>query len=131
MPSYVTLGSRQLTGVADTTGNNSGNWTVSFTPDIINVNVPYFEIWHIVVNGAAGSSFNSYIDAHQFDTNQVGFQNSWDPAQPILMRPGETLYFYYSDPITDNTPPSITIWLRFDFELPVNQRNAGGLGVSH
>jgi hypothetical protein len=117
---YVPLGSRNLTGVADNTGNNTGNWTVSFTPDVLNCNLPYFEVCHIVVAGAGGSNFGVYIDLQFWDTNQNGFLNSWDPAVPMPLRPGQTLYFYYSDPITDNTPPVITVWLRYDQDIRAN-----------
>lgn len=128
MSTYVPLGSRKFTGVADLTGNNGGNWTVSFTPDQLSVNVPYFEVCHIVVNGAAGSSFLVFIDLQQWDSNQNGFNNSWDPAVPMPLRPGNTLYFYYSDPVSDNTPPTVTIWLRYDQDITAN-RLAGPLGV--
>lgn len=109
-----TLGPRTAKGAADQTGNNSGNWTVVFDPATLNVNVAEFEVYHMVVLGAPGSTFNVYVDSHQWDTNVFGTQNSWDPSQPLIMRPGETLYFYYSDPITDNNPPVVTVHLRYN-----------------
>lgn len=112
--SYITLGSRTLKGVADNTQRNTGNWTVSFTPDIINVNVPYFEIYKIIVTGAAGSAFTVYVDQNQWDTSIFGQSNSWDPSQPLQLIPGNTVYFFYNDPVTDATPPTITVWLRYD-----------------
>lgn len=129
MSTYVPLGSRVLTGIADTTGNNPGNWTVAFDPSTINVNVPYFEVCHIVVNGAAGASFDLFIDIQQWDTNQNGFKNSWDPAVPLPLRPGNFLYFYYSDDITDNTPPTVTIWLRYDQDIIANRASMYGQQV--
>lgn len=122
MSTYVPLGSRILQGQPDQSGNNLGNWTVAFTPDIINVNLPYSEVCHIVVNGAAGATFSVYIDLQQWDTNQNGFKNSWDPSVPLPLRPGQTLYFYYSDPVTDNNPPSVTIWLRYDQDIRANMQ---------
>lgn len=121
MSTYVPLGSRNLTGSADLTGNNTGNWTVAFDPNTLNVNVPYFEVCHIVIEGAAGSSFSVFIDINQWDTNQNGFLNSWDPSVPLPLRPGQTLYFYWSDQTTDNTPPEVTIWLRYDQDIRANQ----------
>lgn len=114
---YIGLGSRATYGAADATGNNHGNWTVSFTPDIINVNVPHFEVHKIVVHGAAGSTFNVYVDQYEWDTSIQGYLNSWDPVQPLQLNPGNTLYFYYSDAITDNIKPKVTIWLRYDTSL--------------
>lgn len=134
MSTYVPLGPRTgnfLYGQAtsDQTGRNSGNWTVTFDPNTINVNLPYFEVCHIVVNGAAGSSFTIWIDAYQWDANQNGFQNSWDPSVPLPLRPGQYLYFFYSDPATDNTPPSVTIWLRYDQDIKANQLALLGTGA--
>lgn len=113
--SYKSLGNRgPITGTADTTGLNTGNWTVSFTTDILNCNVPEFEVYKIVVKGAPGTTFNVYVENKQWDTAVYGQQNSWDPQQPLVMRPGQSLFFLYSDPVSDNTPPVITIWMRYD-----------------
>lgn len=127
MATMVSLGPRVATQqqgqvAADETGRNIGNWTVSFDPATINCQLPYFEVSHIVVNGAAGSSFTIWIDTFQWDANQNGFQNSWDPSVPMPLRPGQYLYFFYSDPATDNTPPSVTVWLRYDQDITANQR---------
>lgn len=111
----VTLGSRgPIKGAADTTTKNPGNWTVAFTPDIINVNIANFEIYKMVVSGAANTTFSVYVDNFLWDVGIYGTLNSWDPQQPLIMRPGQALYFAYSDPTSDNTPPSATIWLRYD-----------------
>jgi hypothetical protein len=114
----ITLGSRgPVTGTRDTSGMNPGNWTIAFTPNIINVNVPQFQVYKMVVKGAANTTFNVYVDAKQWDVGIYGTLNSWDPTQPLVMRPGETLYFAYSDPVTDNTPPVATIWVRYDSDI--------------
>jgi len=111
----VTLGSRgPVTGAADTTTFNPGNWTIPFTPDIINVNVPQFEVYKMVVSGADDTTFNVYVDNFLWDVGIYGTLNSWDPQQPLILRPGASLYFAYSDPVTDGTPPVATIWLRYD-----------------
>lgn len=113
--SYVTLGKRgKITGVKDPTGLNQGNWTIVFSPDIINVNLSQFEVYKMIVTGAANTTFDVYVDNSQWDTAVYGTRNSWDPMQPLIMRPGENLYFLYSDPVTDGTPPTATIWLRYD-----------------
>lgn len=113
--SYITLGNRgPIHGAADTSGMNLGNWTIQFTPDILNVNVAQFEVYKMVVKGAANTTFDVYVENKQWDTAIYGTKNSWDPQQPLIMRPGETLYFLYSDPTSDNSPPTATIWLRYD-----------------
>jgi hypothetical protein len=115
---YKTLGSRSAAGAADTTGNNKGNWTVQFPPSLLNVNVPEFECWKIIVTGGSPSAtFNVYINGAIFDTAVYAPNNSWDPTQPMILRPGDTLYFYYSDADSDGYEPSITIWLRYDVAL--------------
>jgi hypothetical protein len=123
--SYIGLGSRvasQQNGLvaADNTGNNPGNWTVTFSPKDINVNVPYFEIHKIVIDGLIGSSFTVYIDQNLWDHVAQGWQNSWDPKNPMLLIPGRYLYFYWSDPATDGHPPTVTLWLRYDPGIPSN-----------
>ncbi len=125
MSTYVPLGPRvasQLQGqvAADTTGFNPGNWTVTFDPATINAQVPLFEVCHIVINGAPGSTFAIFLDTFQWDTNQNGYQNSWDPAVPLPIKPGQYLYFYWSDPATDGLPPIVTIWLRYDQDIRAN-----------
>lgn len=112
---YRTLGARQALGAADTTGNNKGNWTVQFDPKLFNVNVPQFECWKIVVKGAAATAtFDVFVNNQQFDISVYAKQNSWDPVQPMILRPGDTLYFYYSTASTDGNKPNITVWLRYD-----------------
>jgi hypothetical protein len=112
--SYRTLGPRRSVGKADTSGNNTGKWTIAFTPDVLAAYVSQFEVYKIIVTGAAGSTFNIYIDGFQWDTSVFGQQNSWDPVQPMPVQPGQTVYFYYSDAVTDNTPPTAVLWLRYD-----------------
>ena len=115
---YFTLGSRFATGALDTTGNNPGNWTVTFDPAAINVNVPQFEIWHIIVKGASSkATFNVFINSNQFSINVYGVANEWDPQTPLVARPGVYIYFYYTTPATDGFQPTITIWLRYDLAL--------------
>jgi hypothetical protein len=115
---YQTLGSRAAKGAKDTTGTNPNNWTVAFTPQIINVTVTEFEVYKIVVTGAAASAtFNVYIDAQQWDTAVYATNNSWDPTQPMVVRYGQTIYFYYSSLASDGNQPNVTIWLRHDLSL--------------
>ena len=116
---YKLLGSRYAVGAADTTGQNPGNWTVQFPASLINVNVPEAEIYKMVVqNGAPTATFNVYVNNTLWDLAVYAPHNSWDPQQPLIIRPGDSLFFYYSDPATDGYQPNVTIWLRYEITLP-------------
>jgi hypothetical protein len=115
---YQTLGSRSAKGAADTTGRNTGNWTVTFDPNLLNVTVTEYEVYKIVVTGAANTAtFNVYLDVQQWDTAVYATNNSWDPTQPMLVRYGQTLYFFYSTAATDGNQPLVTVWLRHELSL--------------
>ncbi len=115
---YQTLGSRSAKGAADTTGQNRGNWTVTFDPNLLNVQVTEFEIYKIIVKGAASTAtFDVYVDAQQWDIAVYAKQNSWDPVQPMLVRFGQTVYFYYSSASSDGNQPLVTAWLRHEVSL--------------
>lgn len=131
MTTYVNLGYRLATPfngqvTADKTGNNPGKWTVTFDPSWVNVNVPFFEVYRIVVQGAKGCQFTTFIDLAQWDSPQRGDTNVWDPQNPLPLTPGTYLYFYFSDEATDGFPPTMTIYLRYDQDIFANQKVAGG-----
>ena len=112
---YVGLGVRTAKGAADTTGNNKGNWTVVFDPQTINANVPHFELYKLVVKGAGSTAtFDVFVNTNQWDTSVYAVHNSWDPQQPLLLTPGDTIYFYYSTASSDGNQPSVTAWFRYD-----------------
>lgn len=113
---YRTLGFRNAKGAADTTGNNKGNWTVQFTPALINVTVTDFEIYKMILGGAAQTAtFTVSIDNGLWDTNVYGAQNSWEPSGGLmLLRSGQSVYLYYNSPSTDGHQPTVTAWFRYD-----------------
>ena len=112
---YVGLGYRVAKGQADTTGNNPGHWTVTFDPQTINVNVPHFELYKLIVKGAAATAtFDVFVDIGQWDTSVYAVHNSWDPTQVLLLNPGNTVLFYYSTSSGDGNQPIITAWFRYD-----------------
>jgi hypothetical protein len=124
MSTYVPLGNRTVTGGPDSTGFNSGNWTVVFDPNALNINVPIYECYQITVTGAPGSTFTVFVDLQQWSQSNNGQLNAWDPSQPLYLRPGQTVYFYYSDPDTDGIPPVVTMWFRYDQDIVANQKYA-------
>lgn len=108
MPSY--LGSRNAQGAVDKMNLfGAGNWTVTFTPQIINVQVAC-EVHHIAISGPAGSSFQVYQDTTFYDYVARGDINSFDPSQPMPLNPGQTLYFYWNSALSP--APNVTIFLR-------------------
>jgi len=121
MSTFVSLGPRVQKGVAAPT-NAPQNWQVIFDPATINCTMPYFEVSHISVMGAQGSSFTIYIDAQEWENVQNGYINSWDPVVPIPLHPGQYLYMYWSNPDTDGNPPTVTIWMRYDQDIIANRR---------
>ena len=121
MSTYVGLGSRYAQGQPDISGLNSGNWTVAFTAPTLNVNIAFFEIHHIVVKGAPGTTFTVWINNRQWGAAARGDINEWDPNQPMQLNPGDDVLFMYSDPVTDGKPPVITVWLRYDQDIEANR----------
>jgi len=115
--SYKYLGMRgPITGTPDNTGFNTGNWTVAFTPAILNFTVPEVFVYKLNVRGALGSSFDVRIETVLHDARVFGNQNSWfdDGDDSLVIRPTETFYLMYNDPIGDNTPPIAWVFLRYD-----------------
>lgn len=112
---YAGLGPRRVQGVS----KDNINWTVTFDPSVFSVAdaIPFFEVYKIVVSGAAGSTFTVFIESYQWDTSEFGQDNAWDPNEPPLLQPGQTLYFYYTYVSANATPPVVTVWLRYDKAL--------------
>ena len=125
---YIELGTRKGVGAKDTTGNNKGNWTVVFDSSDLAINTAYYEVYHVVIFGAPNSTMDWFVDNKQWETTVAADVNSWDPHQPLLLIPGQSLYFYWSDPVTDNNPPTVTLWLRYDPEVQPTNVNIGALG---
>lgn len=122
MTTYVSQGPRgPVAGVADITGRNPGKWTVTFSPDILNCNMPYFEVSKIVVAGAPGSTFTMWIGDFQWDYVLNGSVNSCDPVIPVPLIPGQYLYFFWSDGVSDQTPPTVQVWIRYDQDIIANR----------
>ena len=115
---YAGLGYRPVTGVADTTGMNGGNYTCQFDPAVVNANVPYFEAYHFYVTAPALSATSTTVqialNTGKWDYNLIAQANAWDPAQPMIMTPGDTLYFYFNVPTSITPAPVVTVWFRYD-----------------
>jgi hypothetical protein len=123
MATKIPLGPRgPVVGALDNTGRNVGNWTVVFDPAILNCNMPYFEVCHALVQSPSASvqSFSVGVDLHLYSAANQGLSNEWDPTQPMPVRPGQTVYFYYNESALDGTPPTVTLWLQYDGDIAAN-----------
>lgn len=106
------LGEAVGTGVIGAAASlNPGKWIVTFDPRTLGISIPEFECYHIAVtNGPPGSKFTIYIGSSLWDSVAPGDTNSWDPAQPMPLEQGQSVYFYWN---TGNTgTPMVTMWLR-------------------
>lgn len=86
-----------------------GNWTVVFGPAELS-SFNRAEVYHIALQGPASSQFQVYLDTTFYDIAPRGDINSWDPAQPMHIEPGQTIYFFFNS--SANPTPKVTIWLR-------------------
>lgn len=111
---YKRLGPRPMYAAADTTGNNAGKYTTVYSPKELGVNIPYFEVYHIAVSGPPGASFTVYLNNHFWDSVAYGVQNGWDPSQPMILEPGDTVYLYWNTATTVTQRPFSEVWLRGD-----------------
>lgn len=116
--SYAPLGSRRVQAAADSTGNNTGNWTSVLGPSELAITVPVFELYRAVAKGVRpGDTADIFIDGNETSYNIFGSGGEWDPNQPPLLQPGQTMYFYWSTPTTVTTPPVLTAWFRYDASM--------------
>lgn len=106
---YSDLGPRTSSGVIDPT-RNGGNWVVDFLPQNIASNLPLIECYHMMVTGPNGSSFRVLRNTDQWGASANGYINEWDPVQPLPIRPGDTISFFWSTNV--QPAPQVTIWLR-------------------
>lgn len=90
---------------------SAGGWAVQFTPDDIAIQSA-FEIFHIAVQGPAQPSCNLqlWLDTMFYSTTVRGDVNDYDPNQPIPVRPGQSVNFYWDT--TTLPAPVVTIFCR-------------------
>jgi hypothetical protein len=118
-----TLGARTVMAAPDTTGRNGTNWTATCTADLMNVNVDPYQVYHIYLastqlldwsaNPIAGQ-FQVWINGNPWDNVPYSANNAWDPAQPMILHPGDEVDFFFS--FNTGQAPIVTLWLRYDDE---------------
>ncbi len=87
----------------------AGGWTITFDPAALGVKIGA-EVYHIAVQGPENSRFQVWIDTTFYSNVVRGDINDWDPAQPMYIRPGDTVFFYYNT--AAGTAPVATVFLR-------------------
>lgn len=109
-----------LKAVPDPTGNNTGNWTILFDPSQVLISWTQYEIYKMVVtiNSAAGVvPFQVWNGPHPYSGFQTASNAEWSDYQPMIVDSGETVYFYFQEVSSDNTPPQATIWTQVDLDI--------------
>ena len=119
---YEPLGSLRTESGPDTTERNTGNWTTEIpVADVSRLAVA--EIYHAVVsNVTPGSWATIQIGIRDFSFTQPVSGSEWDPVNPPLLGPGQTVYFLWNIPyVSGAAGPVVTTWWRFDPTLPANK----------
>lgn len=123
MSGYLDQGPVTQRGAQDTARESpylpGTGWVVTFAPDDLNLSQENTEVYQIDLDGPVGASAKILKNRRPWNTVNQGFRNSWDPAQPMLLSPYDTVQFFWStaftgppyDPVT-NVQPQVTMWLR-------------------
>jgi hypothetical protein len=122
---YRRLKPANLTGTLDQTGLNTGNFTISL--DISSVsNIPQIECYHMKIDGPIGFGLRIFIGAtNQWDYVAQGWQNGWDPSEPMILNPSDTVYLFSQAASTLTPVQTATMWFRYDTNLPGNPAYSG------
>lgn len=113
---------------ADTTGANKGNLTAAFTTNVLGTTPPVFEWFRAMVGTATpGQTFTPascgiYLNIRKpvSATYPAGI-TEWDPSQPIPMRSGDELFFFWALASSVTPAPLVTCFFRFDVDIPANR----------
>ena len=120
MTTLKSLGPRSATAVDDITGNNANKWTASFGPADMAIHWSEYQVYKMVVNIAQSAGvvpFTVYIGQHQYEGFQTSAIATWSDPQPMIVDSGETVYFYFDEPSSDGTPPTVTMWCQVDLDV--------------
>lgn len=132
LATFLPLPPIQVQAIKDQSGFNTGNWTTSFNSSVLQgLNVPVFELYHMVVQSApAGASavlgFSPGL-SWGFTAPGVGQGSEYHlSGSGWILRPSTEFYLFWTAAAT-GVPPLVTAWFRFDIDVPVNRRTATGL----
>lgn len=132
MATYLPLGPRNTAAAADQTGLNPGNLTNAFTDQALGVTVPFFECYHIGVIGVpAGAVADIRVNTQHWGYTAPGVAGSAaagagtevEYAAGMLLQPGDEVDFLWSAGAAATPIPQVTLWLRYDLDIPANKKN--------
>lgn len=119
---YRDLGPTQLLkAIPDQTHNNPGNWTLTATQADLNSYVAQAEVYQISIDGPVGSSFTVFRNTRRWNVVLQGWANTYDPVNPLYIRPTDTIFLYWNAAIGQLPVPTAIFWLRYDTELRENK----------
>jgi hypothetical protein len=124
--SYRPLPQVAVTATADTTGQNTGNWTNAFVASVL-PDINTYEIWHMTVTAAqvlGSATIKLRNQVFSVVTADLTGNNEWDPSQPMIVNAGDEL-FYLWNYAASGTAPVATLWMRYDADLPQNTYQGG------
>ena len=112
--SYIDLGRKKVTAVADMSGLNDGNWTNAFTHDVLGANVGSFECYRMTaINVPSLASLSVYKNSDVYSAVVLYGNAEWDPSQPMPLGPADDVYLCWNQAAA-GTPPTCWMWLRYD-----------------
>ena len=95
---------------------NAGKWICEFTANDIAISEPKFQVYHAnVIGGPPGSTFQWGYNNNMWETVFPGWDNSWDPNNPMKITNGDTVFFWWNT----NAGTAATVWLYFEKETPL------------
>lgn len=120
--SYRDLGpTALLKATPDQTLRNPGNWTLAASQRELSNLVAQAEIYQISIDGPVGSSFTVYRNTVRWNLVFQGWANTYDPVNPLYVRPGDTIYLFWNAKFTTIPAPTAVFWLRYDTDLMENK----------
>lgn len=133
MSTYIPCAGSPLSVIsaADTTGFNSGNLTAAFTVNVFGTMPSIFEWYRGVIAGPSPSSLpppaqaTIYVDRRPVSFTYPVGGSVFAPPQPVLMRDGNELYFFWNLASNTAVKPVVTCWFRYDTDIQANRSYTG------
>jgi hypothetical protein len=109
------LGQANVTATLGGPGTaNPGQWTATFTPQVIGISLPEYECYRIIVSGGPmGSTFRIWIGgARMYGTVFPGWDTEWDPNNAMPLVQGDSVEFRWNSAASANGAPDVWMYFR-------------------